>query len=619
MSDKSSTAAGVRWDLSDLFASPDDPRLGQLLTDCQRRAEQFAERHRTIFRQEGGPDPATLREAIQELEAIHEDLEQARAFAGLLYAADTQQAAHRDLRERVELKGTAIGNTVLFFELDWIALSDLLAEPLLVHPALAEYRHYLAQARKYRPHTLSEPEEQLLNERDNTGRWAFGRLFTELLTSLGFPLERDGKTERLTLSEMLALAHDADRDLRRQAHVSVMNVLSQHALVLTFVYDTLLQDHLTADRLRRYPHPMAQRHLGNQIDDAAVQQMLHVTEANYPVAQRYFRLKARLLGLPRLSVYDQYAPVGDALPRCPFARSREIVLEAFAAFSPVFREAARQFFDRRWIDAEIRPGKQDGAFCASPSPSLHPYVLCNYADTLRDVMTVAHELGHGLHGWLSRRQRFFNYDTPLTLAETASVFGEFLVFDHLLATETDPRVKLALLCGKIEDTCATVFRQALLTRFEQAAFARRPAGRLTSEAACEDWLAAHRAYYGDAVEMTEQYRWGWSYIPHFIHTRFYCYSYVFGELLVLSLYRQYKAEGNAFVPKYLALLEAGGSDAPEVLLGRVGVDIRAADFWQQGLSEIQSLVERAEAAAAELGLEQESHEAMTNEAMTNDQ
>jgi oligoendopeptidase F len=606
VSSPASSAAGVRWDLGDLFAAHDDPRIDQLLAECQRRADRFADRYRTLFRQEGGPEPAAVLAAVQELEAIQEAMERARAFAGLLYAADTQQAAHRDLRERVELKGTVLENTLMFFELEWIALPDAVAGPLLAHPDLAGYRHYLEQARKYRPHTLSEAEERLLNERDNTGRRAFGRLFTELLTSLSFPLERAGTMKRLTLSEMLALAHDPDRDLRRRAHVGLMEVLSQHALVLTFVYDTLLQDHLTMDRLRRYPHPMAQRHLANQIDDAVVQQMLQVTEAHYPVAQRYFRLKARLLGLPRLLLFDQYAPVGDALPPCPFARARDIVLEAFGAFSPAFREAARQFFDRRWIDAEIRPGKQDGAFCASPGPALHPFVLCNYTDTLRDVMTVAHELGHGLHGYFSRGQTFFNYDTPLTLAETASVFGEFLVFDHLVRTEPDPRVKLALLCNKIEDAGATVFRQAVLTRFEQAVFARRPEGRLTAEAACDAWLAANRAYYGDAVEMTEQYRWGWSYIPHFIHTRFYCYSYVFGELLVLSLYRQYKDEGSGFVPKYLALLESGGSEAPEALLRRIGVDIRAAGFWQRGLAEIESLVERAEAAAAELGMEKDT-------------
>ena len=302
-----------------------------------------------------------------------------------------------------------------------------------------------------------------------------------------------------------------------------------------------------------------------------------------------------------MALYDQYAPVGDELPSYSFDRSRDVVLEAFGAFTPAFREIAEQFFTRRWIDAEVRQGKQGGAFCSSPSPALHPYVLCNHTDNMRDVMTLAHELGHGLHGWLSRKQTLFNYDTPLTLAETASVFGEFLVFDHLVRTQEDPRVQLALLCGKIEDTCATVFRQNVLTRFEQAVFGRRGAGRLTRETVCEAWLGANRPYYGDAVEMTDGYRWGWSYIPHFIHTRFYCYSYVFGELLVLSLYRRYKEVGSPFVPKYVRLLESGGSDAPEALLQPLGVDFHDPAFWQKGFDEIQSLVERVEKLARKQG------------------
>jgi oligoendopeptidase F len=274
-----------------------------------------------------------------------------------------------------------------------------------------------------------------------------------------------------------------------------------------------------------------------------------------------------------------------------------VILDAFDTFSPVFSAAARRFFEGRWIDAEVRPGKQNGAFCASPSPALHPYVLYNHTGNLRDVMTLAHELGHGVHGWLARTQTLFNYDTPLTTAETASVFGEFLVFDHLLATEADPRVQLALLCGKIEDAFATVFRQAVLTRFEQAVFARRRAGRFTPETVCGLWLDANRPYYGDAVEFTDGYRWGWSYIPHFIHSRFYCYSYVFGELLVLSLYRQYKEQGASFIPKYIAVLEAGGSDSPEALLAPLGVNFHDPAFWQKGFDEIRALVDRAEALA----------------------
>lgn len=600
MANQTLSAVGVRWDLGDLFASHDDPRIQHTLEECRARSEAFARRYRGTINVSGGPQPEHLLGAIRELEEMQEALGRVGAFAGLLYATDTSRTEYRDLRERAELQGTEIGNRILFFELEWMGLPDEAADRLMAAPILAGYRHYLRRSRRFRPHMLSEPEEQLLNERDNTGRRAFGRLFTELTTSLSFPLEREGTVEQLTMSELMALVHHRDREVRRRAHDALFQVLSKHDLVLTSTYDTLLQDHLTMDRLRHFPHPMAERHLSNEIDDQAVEQMLNVTEANYGIAQAYFRVKARLLGLPRLALFDQYAPVGEELPAYSFDQAREVVLEAFGAFTPAFREIAEQFFTRRWIDAEVRQGKQGGAFCASPSPGLHPYVLCNHTDNMRDVMTLAHELGHGLHGWLARKQTLFNYDTPLTLAETASVFGEFLVFDHLVQTQTDPRVQLALLCGKIEDTCATVFRQNVLTRFEQAVFERRKAGRLTTEGVCQAWLGANRPYYSDAVEMTDGYRWGWSYIPHFIHTPFYCYSYVFGELLVLSLYRYYKEEGASFIPKYVRLLEAGSSDSPESLLQPLGVDFHDPTFWQKGFDEIRSLVERAEALAETL-------------------
>ncbi|HTX51956.1 MAG TPA: M3 family oligoendopeptidase [Candidatus Baltobacteraceae bacterium] len=595
------TAAGVRWDLSDLFAAPDDPKIAALLTSSQERAVAFASAYRGKIGALEGPTPEIVLRALQDLEGLNEQLQRGGAYAALLYAADTSRPEHRDLREKVELALTEIGNTVLFFDLEWVAVPDAAATRIMEDPQLATYCHFLQQARRLRPHILSEPEERLLNERDNTGSRAFGRLFTELLSSLTFPLERDGEAKALTLSELLALSHEPDRALRRRAHETLYNVLADKGLVLTFVYDTLVQDHLTMDRLRRFPDPMAARHLSNEIDPAAVERMLAVTEANYGIAQRYFRVKAQLLDLPRLAVYDQYAPVGRELPSCNFADAQRIVLEAFREFSPEFAAAAQQFFDKRWIDAEVRPGKQDGAFCSSPAPSLHPYVLTNYTGNLRDVMTVAHELGHGVHGCLARAQTYFNYDTPLTTAETASVFGEYLVFDRLLTGEADPEVQLALLCGKIEDACATVFRQTVLTRFEQAAFRERGSGRFTSEALARLWLEANQRYYGDAVEMTEAYRGGWSYIPHFIHSRFYCYSYVFGELLVLSLYRRYKEEGAAFVPKYLALLTAGGSAAPEDLLKPLGVDLQDPKFWQQGFDEIERLVAQVETLASQIG------------------
>ena len=596
-----SSATGVTWDLGDLFASHDDPRIEEELARCRQRAEDFGARFRGTIDVPGGPPAPHLLAGLRELEAISEAMGRVGSYAMLLYASDTSREAYRNLQQTAEQRGTEIQNALLFFHLEWLTLEEDAAARLVADPALAPYRHHLEVARRFRPHKLSEPEEKIVNEKENTGRNAFARLHTELTAELAFPLEMDGARRDLTLSEVLALLYRPERDLRRRAMETVFGVLEQHRQVLAFVYDTLVQDHLTMDRLRRFPHPMAERHLGNEIDAEAVEQMLKVTEANYPVAQDYFRLKARLLALPRLALYDQYAPVGQALPPCTFDRARAAVLEAFGAFAPAFREIAEEFFRLRWIDAELRKAKRGGAFCASPSPAVHPYILMNYTDNLRDVMTLAHELGHGLHGYLSRVQTYLQYDTPLTTAETASVFAEFLVFDHLVGAQPDPAVQLALVCSKIEDAFATVFRQSALTAFERLAFERRRAGRFTPEALGEAWLEANRRYYGDAVDIPEGYRWGWSYIPHFIHSRFYCYSYVFGELLVLALYRMYKEQGPAFVPKFIGLLEAGGSGPPEALLAPLGADFRDAGFWQKGFDEVRSLVDRAQTLAAQLG------------------
>jgi oligoendopeptidase F len=589
------SAAGIRWDLSDLYAAHDDRQIDATLINCRTSAEKFAESYRPAVENPQLLTAGVLLQALKELELIYDALGRVGSYAGLLYAADTAKPEYQDLDQRVEQRSTEIRNLLLFFELAWLKLDDDTADKLINSEELKDYRHYLTSLRRYRPHNLSEPEEKLLNERDNTGRNAFGRMFSEITSSLVFKLDRDGKTEELNLSQILSLLHEPDRSLRQRAMETVYQELSQHGQVLTFIYDTLIQDNLTVDRLRSYRHPMEQRHLSNEIDSVAVKTMMEVSENNYPLAHDYFRLKAKLLDLPQLALYDQYAPVGKEVRPFPYAKAQQVILDSFEAFDPRFRALAGEFFAKNWIDAEIRKGKRGGAFCASPSPQLHPYVLCNYDDNLRDVMTVAHELGHGLHGCLSRKQNYFNYDTPLTTAETASVFGEMLVFDHLLAQQSDREVQIALLAGKIEDIFATVFRQNVLTRFEEVAFAARQEKRLTPDALGKLWLEANGKYYGDAVTMPDSYKWGWSYIPHFIHSRFYCYSYVFGQLLVLALYRIYKDEGKGFVPKYIALLETGGSDTPDALLKPLGVDIHQQEFWQKGFEEIRGLTTKLQA------------------------
>jgi len=589
------SAQGIRWDLSELFAAHDDGRIEEMLNECRARAEAFAGQYRVAMEKPETLSADILLEALEQLATIYEALGRVGSYAGLLYAADTAKPEHQDLEQRVEQRSTEIRNRLLFFELAWLKIEEEIAGKLINDPELQSYQHYLTSLRRYRPHTLSELEERLINEKDNTGRNAFGRLFSEMTSSLSFKLERAGQTEELNLSQILSLLHEPERDLRRQAMDTLYQGLAQHGQVLTFIYDTLIQDNLTMDRLRHYPTPIAQRHLSNEIDATAVQTMMEVAEANYHLAQDYFRLKAKLLQLPRLALYDQYAPVGKEVRPFVYEQAKQVILDAFGAFDPTFRRLATDFFAKNWIDAEIRQGKRGGAFCASPTPKLHPYILCNYDDNLRDVMTVAHELGHGLHGCLSRKQNYFNYDTPLTTAETASVFAEMLVFDNLLAQQTDPQARIALLAGKIEDIFATVFRQNVLTRFEELAFTARNEKRLTPDTLGKLWLDANGKYYGDAVEMPAGYRWGWSYIPHFIHSRFYCYSYVFGQLLVLALYRMYKDQGKSFVPKYLALLEAGGSATPEELLKPLGVNTHKAEFWQKGFEEVKELLSQLRA------------------------
>lgn len=438
-----------------------------------------------------------------------------------------------------------------------------------------------------------------MNERDLTGLHAWRRLFTELIASIDFPLEHEDESKHLSLDTILSLMRHSDRTLRQKAHRSLYQVLGGQSAILTYIYNTLIQDHQMKDRLRHYAHPMAQRNLSNQIEPEVVHTMLNVVETNYPLAQHYFALKARLLDLPQLELYDQYAPIGRQRHQIAYAQAQEMILEAFRGFDPRFADIAEAFFQQGWIDAEVRPGKRGGAFCNGYPPSNHPYILCNYTDDLRDVMTVAHELGHGIHFELARQQTLFNFYPTLPLAETASVFAEMVVFEYLLEQDRDPQTQLALICSKIEDIFATIFRQTVLTRFEEGVFAQREQRRLTTEQISAVWLDVNRRYYGDGVNQSDGYELGWSYIPHFINTPFYCYSYVFGELLVLALYGMYRDQGASFLPRYRGLLEAGASRAPADLLAELGVDLCEAGFWQLGFNELRRLVARMEELAAD--------------------
>jgi len=591
-------AAGVRWDLSDLYASVDDPRIDADLDAALASAGAFAKEYRGRV---GELSAADLSRAIDALESLQAPIVRAGAYSGLLFAADTGDPRHGALLQRVQERATEINTTLLFFELEWVALEASAADPLLASPDLAKRRHFLESTRRYKPHVLSEPEERILAETANTGKHAFSRLFDEMMTAMRFDLEVDGKTAQVGEEEVLSQLYHPDRDTRKKAAASLTKGLRENARPLAFIFNTLVQDKSVNDRLRSYPAPIASRNLSNEIENESVDALLDACVGRYDLVARYYGMKAKLLGLDRLEDYDRYAPIAGEAGECSFDDARDIVQSAYGDFAPEMATITKRFFDDKWIDAELREGKRGGAFCASTLPELHPYVLLNYTGNLRDVMTVAHELGHGVHQSLAAEQGLFELDTPLTTAETASVFGEMLVFRRLMREEPDPKVRLALLCGKLEDAFATVFRQVAMTRFEQSLHAaRREEGELALERINELWMDANRPMFGDSVHLSDDYAWWWLYIPHFLHSPFYCYAYAFGELLVLALLRRYDEEGEAFVPRYMDLLRAGGSDSPRALLSHIQLDIGDPDFWKGGLALLEDLLAEAEELARTL-------------------
>jgi oligoendopeptidase F len=596
-----SSADGVAWDLTELYAGVDDPRIAGDLAAALARARAFEVTYRGRIQLEGGPNPEVLRDALAELEGLSELMDRPAVYAGLVHAAKTDEPRHGALLSRTREERTAINKHLIFFDLEWVKVPEPAARALIGHPLLVRYKHFLERKRAWQPHYLSEPEEKVLEEKAVTGRAAFVRLFDETVASIPFPFEVDGREERLSLQQVSAKLYDADRGVRRAAAEGLTLGLRENARLLTFIFNNLVLDHRADCGLRKFSTPMAPRHLDNEITDAMVESLMTAAERHHPTVARYYRLKSRLLDLEPLYDYDRYAPLFPDLPGCDWGRARQIVQDSYEAFSPRAGAVVREFFDRRWIDAELRAGKRGGAFSSSAVPSVHPYILMNYTDRLRDVMTLAHELGHGLHQYLSRPAGYLQCDTPLTTAEMASVFGEMLTFRQLLRTYPEPRTRLALLCGKIEDGFATVFRQVVLTRFEQRLHrARQEEGELTVEQVNGYWMEANRPMHGDSVRLTDGYGWWWMYIGHFIHVPFYCYAYAFGELLVLALVRKYEQEGPAFVPRYLELLASGGSEAPHVLLGRLGVDVTDPGFWGLGLRLLDDMVADAEGLAAKL-------------------
>ncbi|NDY42255.1 M3 family oligoendopeptidase [Dissulfurirhabdus thermomarina] len=595
MNEKSPPPTGaeeVVWDLSHLYAGPDDPRLAADREACLAEARELAARHAGRVKD---LDAGQLRDLVRRLERLAERVGRITAYAGLDFATRVNDPAAGAFQQAAREFASAVEKEVLFFDLEWAKAPAKTAERLLADPRLARYRHYLAAARRFRPHLLSKTREALLLDLAPVGRPSWTTLFEKVLAA-----QRFGDPPR-TLEEVLTDLYHPDRDTRAAAARAVTAGLRSQAHVLAHVFNTVLADKMIQDRLRRYPSWISSMNLANELDDPTVEALVTAVTGRYDIVRRYYRLKRRLLGLDELFDYDRYAPL-PRLPqrRIPWAECRETVLGAFGRFSPAMAETARRFFDEGWIHAPVRPGKAGGAFAHPTVPEVHPYVLVNYTGTARDVETVAHELGHGVHQVLAAEGGYFNSQTPLPLAETASVFGEMLVFQDLLGRFTDPAERLGLLGAKIESVFATVFRQVAMNRFEDRIHThRRGRGELAPEDFAAHWLETQQAMFGDSVTLTDGYGAWWSYVGHFLHAPGYVYAYAFGELLVLSLYALYRKGLPRFEERYLALLAAGGSDTPYALLRPFGIDLRNPDFWREGLSCIEGLVADLEALAGE--------------------
>jgi oligoendopeptidase F len=586
----------VAWDLDPLVDGEGPQGADRLLAEADERAARFAEAYAGHVVELDGEGLAT---AMAELEAIVDLIGRAGSYAMLRFAVDTADPANGALLARVQEKATAVETKLVFFELEWAGVDDARADELLSAEGLETTRHHLSTLRRYRPHLLSEPEEKLMTEKALTGREAWTRLFSEQTSAIRVALP--DADESVPLDVALSRLMAPDREVRRTAAEAVTAALEPGLRTRAYIFNTVAQDKAVDDRLRTYPSWIASRNLANEASDESVQALLEAVRSNYDLPQRWYRLKAELLGLDRLADYDRMASVADEEVAVDWPDATDLVLRSFHDFSPVLGDLAQRFFDEHWIDAPVRPNKRGGAFCAYTTPTVHPFVMLNYTGRRRDVLVLAHELGHGLHAALARPRGPLEQHTPLTVSETASVFGETLVFRRLLDAADTPKSRLALLAENIEGSIATVFRQTAMNRFEDLVHsARRSEGELSVERLGELWHESQAEMLGDAVEMTEGYRTWWSYVPHFIGTPGYVYAYAYGQLLALSVYRRFTEEGEGFVPRYLELLSAGGSRSPEELAAIAGLDLEDPSFWTKGLDLVREQLDAAEAAAAEV-------------------
>ena len=594
--EKKTGAENVLWDLSIFYTGTDDPAIQADLAKVDQLADEFAAQYRGRVAQ---LDAEEMIEAMIDQEAISDLSGRIGSYAFLNYATDTADPKLGALVQKITEFGSQLSQKLLFFDLEWKDVPDDQAAKLLADPTLGKYRHPLEADRRYKPYTLSEIEEQLLVDKSVTGRSAWSRLFTQIVGALRF----DYEGEQLTQSQILAKLYEPDRAVRSQAADSVTEGLRTRAMELTYIFNVLVADKASDDKRRGYPTWISARNLSNKAPDEVVEALIAAVTAQYDLVARHYHLKRALLGYDELFDYDRYAPLPvEDDSAYTWEAARDVVLNAYTQFSPRVGEIVQRFFNEHWIHAALLPNKRGGAFASPTVPSAHPFVLVNFTGRERDVQTLAHELGHGLHMYLSSEaQGITGLYTPLTTAEMASTFGEMLTFTDLMAKEPDPAARLAMLATKIEDSFATIFRQIAMNRFEDGLHhARRTEGELSTERISQIWLDSQKAMFQGSVTLRDDYGLWWSYVGHFIGSPGYVYAYAFGELLVLALFNLYQKRGADFVPQYLDVLAAGDSDYPDQILAKVGVDLSDPAFWNEGLEALRALVDQEEALAKQV-------------------
>ena len=590
------TAADVAWDIDSILPDGSSP------ADLFDQADVLADGLTSLRGRVGDLDVSELAEAMHTMAELQDTMSRAAHHAMLAFSTATDDPARGAAMAAAQERSTAIGTKLIFFDLEWAAADDHHAAKVLADPRLDFCRHHLDNLRLSRPYLLSEAEETIVAEKSQTGSAAWTRLFDELTSAITIDLPDELGGSGVPLMQGFAMMQHPDRAVRQSLATAVTAGLEPGLRTRAYLFNTLLHDKAIDDRLRGFPSWVSSRNLSNEASDESVQALVDAVVDNYSIARRWYTLKAQVLGLDKLADYDRMASVASADRDIGWSEGTQIVRDAYASFSPELAGIVGRFIDESWIDAPVRPGKRGGAFAAGVSPKHHPYVLLNWTSKSRDVATLAHELGHGVHFYLAREQGVFHQHTPLTLAETASVFGETVTSNRLLSLIDDPNERFALLASTLEDSIATVFRQIAMNRFEHAVHtARRTEGELSVERFGDLWAESQHAMLGDSVEITDGYRNWWSYVPHFMGSPGYVYAYAYGQLLALSVYARYQEEGEAFVPAYLDLLRAGGSDTPENLARIVDCDLTDPNFWRNGLKIVEGQLAAAEEAARAAG------------------